>query len=84
MALGLAGGAAFPADSLPTFLREHVTTHLPTAWFIEAVRATQGAAVATVAWSRTTAELGGLGVALTVVAAVLLRRRLAGGHRAVG
>lgn len=83
MAFGLAGGGAFPAESLPPFLRDHVTVHLPTAWFIEATRATQQIGVeGPMTWPWTVAKLAALGLGLSVVAAALLRRRLMAGERA--
>ena len=38
MALGLAGGCAFPASQLPAFLREHITPLMPSNWFVETAR----------------------------------------------
>lgn len=81
MGFGLAGGGAFPAESLPPLLREHVTAHLPTAWFIEAMRATQSAGDPSITWWWAVAKMAGLGLLLTAVAAVLLRRRLLAGER---
>ena len=80
MALGLAGGCAFPAQALPPFLREHVTPLLPTNWFVEAVHATQSGG--TTNWLLIAVKLALLGVLLVAVAGWLLRRKLAGGLRA--
>lgn len=81
MGLGLAGGGAFPAESLPPFLREHVTAHLPTAWYIDATRASQDLGSVSAAWPGVAAQLAALGLLLTLSAAWLLRRRLESGHR---
>ncbi len=79
MGLGLAGGCAFPAQALPPFLRDHVTPHLPPNWFLEAVRSTQSGAGS---WLGAAAWTSGVGLALAVLAAVLLRRGLGRGGRA--
>jgi ABC-type multidrug transport system permease subunit len=38
MALGLVGGCAFPPRQLPAFLREHVTSLMPSYWFTDTAR----------------------------------------------
>lgn len=81
MALGLAGGCAFPPQGLPTFLREHLMPWLPTHWLAERLRELQSAPEP-VAWLGTAAALLLLGTALTGVAAWLFRRRFAAGLRA--
>jgi ABC-type multidrug transport system permease subunit len=81
MALGLAGGCAFPARQLPTFLREHITPLLPSNWFVETARNLQfngpGAA-----WGLVLLKLALCSVLLTALAALLFRRKLKTGLRA--
>jgi len=38
MGLGLMGGCAFPPQQLPAFLRDYITPHLPSYWFVDAMR----------------------------------------------
>lgn len=76
MLLGLASGSAFPANSLPDFLRLHVTPWLPPAWFIDAVRGTQFEGDLADRWPVASLKLALLGLALTLAAAALFRRRL--------
>jgi ABC-2 type transport system permease protein len=80
MALGLVGGCAFPADTLPTFLREHVTPLMPPNWFAEAIRGLQSGDGP--AWADAAGALVGLGVLLAGVAAWVLERKLRKGVRA--
>jgi len=80
MALGLAAGCAFPADSLPAFLREHITPLLPPNWFVEAIRGLSSGDGA--AWAGAAGALAGLGLILTGVAAWVLERKLRKGVRA--
>ena len=80
MALGLAGGCAFPPQQLPAFLREHITPRLPSFWFVDTARALQSGAQG-VPWLLVTLKLLGLGVVLIGVAVVLLRRRFREGLR---
>lgn len=75
MALGLAGGGAFPAQQLPALLRDHVSPWLPNYWFTETVRMlTAGDGV--VAWVPVLVKTLVLGVGLAAAAAWLLQRRL--------
>jgi len=75
MAVGLAGGGAFPAQQLPAFLRDHVSPWLPNYWFTETIRAlTLGDGQ--VAWAMVVLKTLVLGVGLAVAAAWWLRRRL--------
>lgn len=80
MGLALAGGSAFPSNSLPTFLRESVTPLLPNAWFIEAVRTLQFGGEA--AWTLASLKLTALGVVLIAFAAWRLGRQLEQGVHA--
>lgn len=80
MALGLAGGCAFPPQSLPVFLREHISPLLPTYWLAEAIRQLELAS--TPDWLTPLARLTILGLVLLALAAGLFRRRLARGLRA--
>lgn len=80
MALGLVGGCAFPAESLPTFMREHLTPLMPPNWFVEAIRGLQFRDEA--AWAQATFSLAALGIVLVGVAAWLLGHKLRQGVRA--
>jgi ABC-type polysaccharide/polyol phosphate export permease len=81
MGLGLAGGCLFPARQLPTFLREHVTPLLPSAWFVESARTLQfGGNEAE--WSWMTLRMLCVAAALLGLAAFLFRRRFKAGLRA--
>jgi ABC-type Na+ efflux pump permease subunit len=81
MALGLAGGCAFPANQLPAFLREHVTPLMPSYWFVDTARNLQFGGE-NVAWGLVALKLVLLGVVLLALAAVLIRRRFKMGLRA--
>ena len=81
MALGLAGGCAFPANQLPAFLREHITPWMPSYWFVDTARNLQFGG-ANVAWGLVVLKLVLLGVVLLALAAVLFRRRFKMGLRA--
>jgi ABC-2 type transport system permease protein len=81
MALGMASGCTFPAESLPDFLRLHVTPLLPPAWFISAVRHVQNGDGSSGPWLLALAQLMALGVVLALLAARLLQRRLERGLR---
>lgn len=75
MALGLAGGGAFPAQQLPAFLREYVTPWLPNYWY---ARVLQELSLGNtqVAWGAVALGLLGLGLVAALAAAWLLQRRL--------
>ncbi|MGD0814979.1 MAG: ABC transporter permease [Verrucomicrobiota bacterium] len=79
MGLGLAGGV-FPPQSLPAFLRMHITPLLPSYWFINTARNLQGGG-SDVGWGWTTFKLAALGAVLITLAAMLLRRRFQAGLR---
>jgi ABC-type multidrug transport system permease subunit len=81
MALGLAGGCAFPANQLPALLREHVTTLMPSYWFVDTARNLQFGGE-NVAWGLVALKLVVLGVVLMVLAAILFRRKFKMGLRA--
>lgn len=80
MALGLAGGCAFPPQNLPGFLREHISPWLPTWWFAETVRSLEFGNHPS--WGVVTLKFAGLSVALIALAAWLFRRRFRTGLRA--
>lgn len=82
MGLGLAGGCAFPAESLPLFLRNHITPLLPPNWFVEAIRTSQFDGYSGGAWPAHAARMLCLGLILTGLAAWRLRRSLEKGTRA--
>jgi ABC-type multidrug transport system permease subunit len=75
MALGLAGGCAFPPDGLPDFIRHGVMPFLPTYWVVDAARRLEFQSPP-VAWPVVTVELLIVGVALVAGAAVIFRGRL--------
>ena len=80
MALGLAGGCAFPPQQLPAFLREHISPLLPTWWFAETVRNLEFGN--NPPWILVALKFAGLSVALIALAAWLFRRRFKCGLRA--
>jgi ABC-type polysaccharide/polyol phosphate export permease len=79
MALGLAGGCAFPPQALPAFLREHITPLLPTAWLAESIRELEFGS-APVDWPGILLRLVALGAGLLGLAAWWFRRRFARGQ----
>jgi ABC-type multidrug transport system permease subunit len=81
MALGLAGGCAFPPRQLPAFLREHVSPLLPTYWFAETVRSLQSGG-ANIHWALVALRFAVLSAVLIALAAFLFRRRFKTGLRA--
>lgn len=80
MGLGLAGGCMFPPQSLPAFLREHITPLLPTHWFADTARNLQYS-TDEVAWVAAMIKLLTLGAILLAVAASLFRRQFRAGVR---
>jgi ABC-type multidrug transport system permease subunit len=80
MALGMAGGCAFPPQQLPGFLREHITPLLPSYWFAETARNLQSGG-ANVPWGWVTLKLALLSAGLLGLAALLFRRRFKAGLR---
>lgn len=78
MALGLAGGCAFPPQSLPVWVRDHITPMLPTAWLAQTLREMEFGS-GSPAWDLVLLRLVGLGLALLGVAAWRFRRRFAEG-----
>jgi ABC-2 type transport system permease protein len=81
MAVALAGGCTFPADFLPTLLREHVSPLLPTYWYVETLRNLEFGD-ASFLWWRTATSWVVLSLGLIGIATVLLRRRLEKGASA--
>lgn len=80
MMLGLASGCAFPANSLPAFLRDHVTPLLPPAWFVGAVRATHFDEATAGVWLPAVMKLLAVGLLLGAAAAWGFRARLRRGR----
>ena len=80
MALGVAGGCAFPPQNLPAFLREHVAPLLPSYWFANTCRWLEGGGP-NAPWVLASIELAGLGGVLLAVAAFLFGRRFKLGVR---
>jgi ABC-type multidrug transport system permease subunit len=81
MALGIAGGCAFPPENLPAFLRDHIGPLLPSYWFSNTVRWLEGGGP-NAPWVLASLKLVGVSVLLIFVAAVLFRRRFKTGVRA--
>jgi ABC-type multidrug transport system permease subunit len=81
MAVGLAGGCAFPPQGLPDFLRHYITPGLPSYWLAEGIRQLEFGR-GPFAWGWTLLGLLLLGAALLGLAAALFRRRFAAGLRA--
>ncbi len=80
MALGLAGGCAFPPQSLPAFLRENITPLLPTAWLAQSIRDLEFGD-APVDWPGILLRFGLVAAGLLGLAARGFRRRFARGLR---
>lgn len=81
MALGLAGGCAFPPENLPAFLRDHVTPLLPSYWFCDTVRNLEFGP-GNVPWLSTALRLALVGAVGIALAVFLFRRRFRAGGRA--
>jgi len=81
MAVGLAGGSAFPAEQLPALLRDHVTVFMPNYWFSEAMRAIVLHPDSAV-WTTSLAKMTATGLVLIALAAVVMQRRLGKGTSA--
>jgi len=81
MALGIAGGCAFPPQQLPAFLRERITPNLPSFWFADTARNLLGAG-ADVPWIFVSIKLAVVSALLIGLAAFLFHRRFKTGARA--
>jgi ABC-type transport system involved in cytochrome c biogenesis permease component len=81
MALGLAGGCAFPPQQLPAFLRQHITPFLPSFWYADTVRNLEFGTT-TVPWGFVLLKLAGLSALLIGLATLLFRQRFKRGLRA--
>jgi ABC-type multidrug transport system permease subunit len=81
MALGLAGGCAFPPQQLPTFLRDHITPLLPSFWFADTVRSLEFGS-GTVSWVFVSFKLAVASAMLIALAVFLFHRRFKAGLRA--
>jgi hypothetical protein len=81
LGLGMMGGCAFPPQQLPAFLRENITPHLPSYWFVDTLRDLQYGGT-NVAWGLTLLKLVTTSAGLLVLAAVLFRRKFKTGLRA--
>ncbi len=80
MALGIAGGCAFPPQQLPAFLRDHISPLLPTYWYAETVRNVEFGG-GNVPWLFVLLKFIGLSVLLIGLAAFLFRRQFKTGVR---
>ena len=81
LGLGLMGGCAFPPQQLPAFLREYITAHLPSYWFVDTLRNLQYGAT-NVAWGLTLLKFMATSAVLLLLAAMLFRRKFKSGLRA--
>jgi ABC-type multidrug transport system permease subunit len=81
MAIGLAGGCAFPPQNLPAFLREHITPLLPSSWLAQGIRELEFGS-APVDWPLILLRLVVVAGVLLGLAAWQFRRRFARGLRA--
>jgi ABC-2 type transport system permease protein len=81
MALGLAGGCAFPPQQLPDFLREHITPLLPSFWYCDTVRSLEFGG-GTVPWELVSFKLAVVSGVFIALTAFLFRRRFKVGLRA--
>ena len=78
MTLGLAGGCAFPVQSLPAALRAHVTPWLPTAWYTETAR-NLALNQADTTWWPAVLRLMAAAVVMVTLTSMLARKRLRSG-----
>lgn len=81
MALGFAAGCAFPPQSLPAFVREHITPLLPSYWFVQTARNLQSGS-GDVPWGPVVLKLLICSTVLTALSAWLFRRKFRTGLRA--
>jgi hypothetical protein len=81
MAIALAGGCAFPPQSLPAFLRENITPLLPSSWLAQGIRELEFGS-APVDWPMILLRLMVVAGVLLGLAAWQFRRRFAKGLRA--
>lgn len=81
MALGIAGGCAFPPENLPAFLRYHVGPLLPSYWFSNTVRWLEGGGP-NAPWVLASIGLAGVSLLLIIATALIFRRRFKRGVRA--
>src|SRR5581483_6734859 len=79
MVLGLAGGCTFPRESLPAFVRDHLTPLLPSYWFVNAAA---GLTPHNSAWTLALLKLAIAGALVIALAGALFRRRFRTGARA--
>ncbi len=79
--LAFAGGSYFPANQLPVFMREHISTLTPNYWFIEALRGAQAGAPDYLAAALVVGKLAAAGLLLAALAGAVLERRLLRGER---
>ncbi len=75
MGLAVLGGTMFQVEDMPGFVRDYVSPHLPTTWFIGTIRSLQDVNVVTL-WVGVSIKLCVAGVALAGVSSILFYRRL--------
>ena len=78
--IALVGGAMWPPEQLPPFIRYHITPYLPTYWFSSAVRGTQSDYVG-FNWLLALGLLSVLGIVFVAAAARIFQIRLGKGVR---
>jgi hypothetical protein len=81
MALGMAGGCAFPLDQVPPFYRDTIMPWLPTHWFVSTSRALEYGG-GTAPWVLAALKLALAGALCLALASWLFRRRFRQGARA--
>lgn len=81
MLVAVAGGAMFPPQGLPAFVRDFIMPWMPTAWFAMAAREIQDGNVS-MDWLLAAGKLAGLGLVLIGISAHLFRLRIEKGIKA--
>jgi len=74
IAIGMAGGCAFPPQNLPSFLRDHVAPYMPTHWFSDTIRGLEWGQP-DAPWFLACLKLAGVSILLIAAASWLFRRR---------
>lgn len=80
MGIALVGGAMWPPEQLPPFIRDHITPYSPAFWFSSAVRGLQSD-YAEFDWILAIGLLTGLGLVFIALAARIFQIRLGKGVR---
>lgn len=81
-AVAFMGGSYLPADNFPKFMRENITPWMPNYWLIETARTLQDVDANYFPPLMAVAKLTAIGVALGIISAFVIERRLTSGSRA--